>query len=100
MTLGTKITLVITIMILIFMGLVTLLQYTIISPQFEVMEKRDASEDLRRATEALQREIYHLDLACFDWASWDDTYNYVVDGNSDYVESNLINETLPIMLLT
>lgn len=93
MKLGVKIGLVISAAILAFMGLVALLQYTIIYPQFRQLEQEDAVRNLNRGVEALRREIYHLDLFCNDWAAWDDTWQFVQDRNEAYIESNLVEET-------
>jgi len=27
-----------------------------------------------------------------DWSSWDDTYNFISDGNQGYIDSNLVDE--------
>lgn len=35
-----------------------------------------------------------LRSTCLDWAAWDDTYRFVVDGNRAYRESNLTLETI------
>lgn len=43
--------------------------------------------------EAIQREIHHLDALCHDWSAWDDTYEFIVDKNSEYIESNLDEST-------
>ncbi|MBS7656999.1 hypothetical protein KEJ33_03655 [Candidatus Bathyarchaeota archaeon] len=28
-----------------------------------------------------------------DWASWDDTYNFVQNANPNYIQTNLVDET-------
>ena len=39
--------------------------------------------------EALRDEIHHLDVFTNDWASWDDTYQFIQDRNKAYIVSNL-----------
>ncbi len=93
MKLGVKIGLAISLAIMVFMGLVATLQYTIVYPQFQNLEQEEAIRNLNRGSEALRREVYHLDLFCNDWAAWDDTWQFVLDRNEAYIDSNLVEET-------
>ncbi|GAH42577.1 unnamed protein product, partial [marine sediment metagenome] len=34
-----------------------------------------------------------MDATAGDWASWDDTYDFIEDANDEYIESNLIDGT-------
>ncbi|MEM2997179.1 MAG: CHASE4 domain-containing protein, partial [Candidatus Bathyarchaeia archaeon] len=34
-----------------------------------------------------------MDATNEDWASWDDTYNFIEDKNRDYIDSNLVDST-------
>ena len=61
----------------------------ILYPQFVALEREKASDDLVRCREAITREMDHLSTYLNDWSSWDDTYQFVVDHNPEYVESNL-----------
>ena len=65
------------------------IQHYIIYPSFVQLEQDEAVKDSKRLTEAIKREIHHLDGLCHDWAAWDDTYDYVVTPNEEYSESNL-----------
>lgn len=42
-----------------------------------------------RVQRAFENEISHMDNNAYDWSAWDDTYKFVQDGNSKYIESNL-----------
>ncbi|MBI9105638.1 MAG: diguanylate cyclase [Spirochaetales bacterium] len=44
----------------------------------------------------IRLELEHLDLYCRDWALWTDTWKFVQDGNSEYKDSNLGEESLKI----
>ncbi|MAG35587.1 MAG: hypothetical protein CL878_04995 [Dehalococcoidia bacterium] len=57
------------------------------------LERASARENLERALHALSMRIERLDETNLDWASWDDSYAFVQDGNEAYVESNLVEET-------
>jgi sensor domain CHASE-containing protein len=58
-------------------------------PSFLALEREEATKDMERCTEAIDREIHHLDKLCGDWSPWDDTYKFAQDHNKEYVESNL-----------
>lgn len=66
-----------------------LMQRTFILPQFLEIERIQAARDLQRCKGALEREVYHLDRFCLDWAAWDDMYNFVETGNPAFPASNL-----------
>lgn len=67
--------------------------------QFNVManfvdlENKNMQQNVQRALNALSNEISDLDSFAHDWASWDDTYTFIQNNNSDYINSNLVNET-------
>ncbi len=44
----------------------------------------------RGGIEALRSEINHLDSLAFDWAAWDDTYDFVTSLDEKYINSNLL----------
>ena len=69
------------------------IQKKIISPNFAELERTEAEKDIKRCVEALQREIYHLDSLCRDWAAWDDSCEFVADKNKDYIDANLVPES-------
>ena len=60
---------------------------------FRQLEEQDTQENLARALSALSTDLANLDLLVYDWAAWDDTYDFIVDLNEDYIESNLLDET-------
>ena len=65
-------------------------QKYVVLPSFIELEASEATKDLQRAVEAIQREIHHLDHFCWDWASWDDTYKFMLSRSPDYIQSNLV----------
>lgn len=60
-----------------------------IYPTFTALEKQEAVTDASRAVQAIEREIFHLDTLCHDWAAWDDTYDFIDSYSSEYISSNL-----------
>ena len=66
----------------------------VILPNFESLEREKALTNLSRCRDAIEAEAQHLSTFGADWAAWDDTYRFVVDGNEDYIRSNLDFVTL------
>lgn len=69
-----------------------IIQRTVIFPSFLKLEQQEAGENIRRIFGALDREIFHLDQLCHDWATWNDTYEFIDALSEKYVEDNLIED--------
>ncbi|MFZ5807334.1 MAG: CHASE4 domain-containing protein [Verrucomicrobiota bacterium] len=69
-------------------------QRFVIFPAFEKLERENARSNVIRCEENLKRELDHLDKMLHDWATWDDTYQFVQDRNTDYIQSNIVSESL------
>lgn len=83
---------------LVLAGVITAsvaLNYTILRtqvfPSFAELERSAAEQNLDRVQDAIQNELNHLDLFVWDWAAWDDSYEFAVDRNEEYVDSNLVD---------
>src|SRR5659263_208620 len=73
--------------------LYTTSQYILIE-SFKQLEEQDTQKNIERARDALLDDINRLDSIAGDWAPWDDTYNFVQNGNDAYIESNVNPPTL------
>lgn len=69
------------------------IQRLIVFPRFIALERDEAIKDSKRAIQAIQREIFHLDALCHDWAAWDDSYAFIKSLSDDYIASNLAIST-------
>ena len=58
------------------------------------LEQQDMQADINRLRHAIDLELSNLDTLTYDWASWDDTYQFMQDRNSEYISSNLHVTTL------
>ncbi len=77
-------------------GLILLLYIVlrmIIFGSYSTLEQQDTLRNLTRAQNSFQDNANALGLAVRDWSSWDDTYQFVQDGNVDYVDVNLQDNT-------
>jgi diguanylate cyclase (GGDEF)-like protein len=71
-----------------------LISRTIVLGGFAHLEEEDVRENVTRFQEALSEEVTQIDRTAGDWAPWDDTYTFIEDGNQEYIDSNLIDDTL------
>lgn len=62
-------------------------------PSILKLEQRFAEKDMERCVEALNRQQLHLNRILEDWASWDDSYEFIQNIDLDYVKSNLLKST-------
>ena len=61
-----------------------------IHPQSYInIENERLLKDLDRADDAIKDLFPQLTVKLSDWASWDDTYQFILDLNSEYQDSNL-----------
>jgi len=63
------------------------------APKFRRLEQQQAHTNMKRVVEAIDREMYHLQTLCIDWAALDDTYNYITVGDEHFIDSNMQNST-------
>src|SRR5688500_17398949 len=60
-----------------------------IYPRFAALEREQARRHAERVIEFLNHEMQTLAGKPEDWGYWDDTYDFVVSHDPEYVESNL-----------
>jgi diguanylate cyclase (GGDEF)-like protein len=76
--------------ILLFSGVEYAIHNWLTLPGFLRLEERQAEQDLRRVLFAIESEIEHLDSVCWDWAAWDDMYNFVDTPGPEFIASNFV----------
>jgi sensor domain CHASE-containing protein len=69
------------------------IQRFIIFPSFLSLEREESIKNVKRSVQAIQREIHHLDYLCWDWAAWDDTYEFIKSQSDEYINANLVLAT-------
>lgn len=67
--------------------------YVVVLSSFSELEKEHVTENVQRAKNVLEGMISDLDLFLLDWSCWDDTYYFVMDNNTEYIEANLLDLT-------
>ncbi|MBE9139559.1 HAMP domain-containing protein [Nodosilinea sp. LEGE 07088] len=61
----------------------------ILQRSYSRLEQRDAQRNLQRVDEVLAGDLAQLQSLTEDWAAWNDTYRFIQDQNSSFIESNL-----------
>jgi PAS domain S-box-containing protein len=79
--------------LLILMGLVYLISNYIYRQGFEDLERKTVENNVTQVTQALSVNLDTLDAMCYDWAEWDDTYQFAQEYNQEYVDRNLQDDT-------
>ena len=60
----------------------------IIMGNYRELEEQETHMDVSRALVALSNTIDELSALAVDYAAWDDTYEYIIDSNKNYIQSN------------
>ncbi len=87
---------VILILFCVFIGYAAIdygIQKMILLPSFLELEQDYSIKNTKRVIQAIDREIYHLDAFCHDWAAWDESYRYAASWSEDYIKNNLPEST-------
>ena len=56
------------------------------------LEEQYLTKNVEQSTKILNNKIDSMLTTSEDWSSWDDTYNFISNGNQDYIDSNLVDE--------
>ena len=93
MTVKKKIILTVFVVVFLSLGFHLLIDYFYVLPSLRSLEVDEGGKDLKRAALAVNRELEHLSLFCYDWAESDDSYRFVKDRNQEFIDSNLGENT-------
>ncbi len=61
---------------------------SVIAARFTAVEREKAAQDLARASIALDQDVAGLESSVEGWASREDTYQFMQDGNADFIAVN------------
>lgn len=56
---------------------------------YQNIEQAAVLKDLERASDAIYNIFPQLHEKLSDWSAWDDSYDFILDHNEDYIDSNL-----------
>ncbi len=61
--------------------------------RFIKLEEENVHQNLLQISNALQNELDSLKTIVGDWANWDDSYQFIESGNSEYIKKNLLDDS-------
>ncbi len=61
---------------------------------FKLVENEEIERNVNRVLDAINESLANLSVKTADWAKWDDTYKFIQDTNSAYINSNLHDESI------
>lgn len=67
---------------------------TFLLGSFSNLEERMVLENVDRTLFALSSDLDQLNSTASDWAPWNETYDFMIDRNQQYIDGNLNVETL------
>ena len=92
MSIRSKITVLVLALFTLSAGVDFFIQKFIIYPSFVRLEQHEAGENIRRIVGAIDREIFHLDKLCNDWAMWNESYRFIQTLDEDFIQDNLVGD--------
>lgn len=93
MSLRKKTILTIVITFLVVMLLSAVFSYYFFLESFRKIEREEVREEALRFHHLLNNELEQLSSLTKDWASWDDSYNFIQSSDQEFIDSNLVDST-------
>ena len=82
------------VMLILTAGMVYLILHTVMQDKINILEDKYIIENVERTKKEIFKEIEVLDTIVMDWAVWDNSYQFMIDKNPDYIKANLSEDTL------
>lgn len=71
----------------------------ILLDSFLEIEQSNMRQNIEQVLNALNGEVKHIDTINSDYSAWDDSYQFLQDGNSTYINENLPDSVLSTLRL-
>lgn len=82
-------------LVIVFVGVVNVVGFgRVLLDSYTKIENEWAKTNVGRVVEAYQTELENLNTKLIDWSAWDDTYQFILDRNERYIQTNLKEATL------
>src|SRR3972149_8038746 len=93
MKLRTKTIIAIIVIVFLIFGALQAIAIFVIQPGFKNLENSESQKSVIQIVSTIDYRLSGLGTKVEDYASWDDTYNFIQNRNQDYTENNFIDET-------
>ena len=94
MTLRKKTLIIIGAILISLIAILYAVSQSILMGSFLDLEEQNTQKNVGRAQNALSDDISSLVTMTRDWGTWDDTYNFIENANTEYIEANPTDETI------
>ncbi|RPI25005.1 MAG: HAMP domain-containing protein, partial [Chloroflexota bacterium] len=94
MNLRRKVALILGVIVIVLVAILYTTSRAIILGSFLDLEKESTQRDVERVRAAVEDDLSKLNILDGDWAAWNDTYEFIVDQNQEYIDANLMPDTL------
>ena len=88
LSLGTRTTGILLVVLILGSVLGLAVQRYVVFPSFLALEQEEAHADAMRCRRAIEREIHHLSAFVGDYGRWPDSWKYMEDRNSQFIQDN------------
>lgn len=78
---------------LLFVGATYVLMDNVVMKGFLENELIWVQQEMDKIAHAIRMKFESIERILVDWSAWDETYQFVVDKNEEYIRSNLLDET-------
>ena len=65
------------------------IDHWVMHPSFAKLERIEATKDLQRCVDAIERDLQTMAFTCADYSRWDAALQFLGDGNQTYIDENL-----------
>lgn len=79
--------------LLVFCAGILVLSRTVMLEGYLDLETRDMHQQVNRVKKSLKVYLDNMNTTAFDWAAWDDSYEFVETGNPNFIKTNLVDGT-------
>lgn len=78
-------------------GVLYVASSTVLSGSLDKVEQEDTRQVVTGVLNLFTQYQEDFTAGYGDWSSWDDTYNFIADGNQQYIKSNMTAEQLDLL---
>ena len=93
MTVRRKALVIIGVVLIILTIIMYAITNTILLRSYTKLENDSMYTNIERLLSVLNSKLSTMNTYNHDWAAWDDTYNFIEDTNTEYIDTNLVDET-------
>ena len=84
---------------LALIGGIYALSSSLLLSSYTELERRESDKNVDRIRDAIRGQAHDLHQGSYDWAHWDDCFQFIQNGNREFIEANLESVTLKLDLM-